>query len=472
MEVAWLEEGREMAECPGCMLVLDQPTVGCPEGHALCRPCYVAELHKTHLELRLRCKNGPEDGEGEGGGEGGAPPQAKRAKLELAASMGADDLRTELGRLGLDAEGERGELVARLEENRRNDAGKEGAQRCSWRGRVCDLAGHLSESCGWEAVKCPNAVAGCTESVLRKDAARHASETCAYRKNRCAHCAIAFEARALAGHEGSCPEAQIECPNAGCGATVARGGMAEHRGLCGREEVECPCPGCEERMARVEVAEHVAASGAEHAPMAWGRAVEMEEKVAEQAEAMKEQGRTIASLEASGAEHARKDALQEGKIAGLKKKVKKQAGQIFGQQGAIAGLRRQAQALTRVFTWSTDRAWSRNDSEKYTFTGGVRGRCFTSKPDAKDFKHFMGFTLEEGPECKMHYKCSILDADDKVFRVVSAEDSDFETAPTETAVVGSLTGASFTLSAADKAGAVRADGSIKLRMVVHLYLPE
>jgi hypothetical protein len=96
-------------------------------------------------QLRLRCKNGPEDGEGELAG--GAPPWAKRAKLEPAASMGADDLREELGRLGLDAEGKMSELVALLE-RRRNDAGEEGAPRCHWRGRVAELAGHLAESCG------------------------------------------------------------------------------------------------------------------------------------------------------------------------------------------------------------------------------------------------------------------------------------------------------------------------------------
>ncbi|KAJ1491244.1 hypothetical protein T484DRAFT_1933658 [Baffinella frigidus] len=396
--------------------------------------------------------------------------------------MGADDLRTELGRLGLSAEGNKDALVARLEEYRWNGAGDEGAQRCSWRGRVCELAGHLSESCGWEAVKCPNAVAGCTESVLRKDSARHASETCAYRKNRCAHCAIAFEARALAGHEGSCPSAQIECPNAGCGVTVARGGMAEHRGLCGREEVECPCPGCEERMARAEVAEHVEASGAEHARRAWGRVVEMEEKVAEQgrtnaeqAEAMKEQGRTIALLEAKGAEHARKDALQEGKIARQEGEIAGLKGKVEEQNTAIGGLQRQAQALTHVFTWSIDTMVSCNDSEKFTFTGGVRGYCFKSQTDAPIGGHWMGFALEEGPVCNMHFKCSILGTNDKVLHVVSHPDNDdFQKPPIKTGVAGEGRGNAFILTAAehDKVGAVRADGSIKLRMVVHLYLPE
>jgi len=44
--------------------------------------------------------------------------------------------------------------------------------------------------------------AGCEDSVLRKDADRHASETCAYRKNRCAHCANPFDDRSL-GHGGA-----------------------------------------------------------------------------------------------------------------------------------------------------------------------------------------------------------------------------------------------------------------------------
>ena len=457
IDTAWLEEGREMAECPVCFMVLEHPTTGCPEGHALCRQCYVAELHKrkecptcqhatdeTRLQrcrplegligqLRTRCKNGPA---GAGGVEGGAPPSAKRAKLEPAQSMSCDDLREELGRGGLDMKGKKGVLAARLEEHRRNDAGVEGAQRCSWRGRVCELAGHLAESCLHGPVTCPNAAAGCKESVLRKDAACHASETCAYRKNRCALCANPFEARALVGHEGSCPEAQIECPNAGCGVMVERRSMVEHREGCGREEVGCPCPGCEERMARADVEQHVEASGAVHVRKAW-----------------------------------KKVAGQDEKIAGLEEKVAKMKEKAVEQESVIAVLQK---ALTRVFTWSTNSKWGRMKSDVYTFTGGLRGHCYNkNKSQNKENTHFMGFTLNEGPECTMHFKCSILDKNDKVLRVCSApEDSDFREPPIETEAVGLGMGAYFNLTAADKAGAVRADGSIKLRMVVHLYLPE
>jgi hypothetical protein len=297
--------------------------------------------------------------------------------------MSVGDLREELRRGGVDTNGKKGELAARLDEHRRSDAGEEWAQRCSWRGRVCELAGHLAESCLHEPVKCPNAVAGCKESMLRKDAARHASETCAYRKNRCAHCANAFEARALVGHEGSCPEAQIECPNAGCGVTVARGGMAEHRGVCGREEVECLCPGCEERMARADVEQHVAVPGAEHVRKAWRRAAEVEEKVVVLEEKLEKM-----------------EATMEEKVA---------------EQGSVIAVLQRA--LTRVFTWSTDSDWSRVDSNPDTFTGGIRGHCFSKMSTKETNEYWMGFALTEGPACTMHFKSSILDKNDKVLRV-------------------------------------------------------
>jgi hypothetical protein len=57
-------------------------------------------------------------------------------------------------------------------------------------------------------------------------------------------------------------------------------------------------------------------------------------------------------------------------------------------------------------------------------------------------------------------------------RVSRLESGDFLWRPVKTAVAGSWGGASFDLTAADKEAAMQADGSIKLRMVVHLYLPE
>ncbi|KAJ1480027.1 hypothetical protein T484DRAFT_1957511 [Baffinella frigidus] len=329
---------------------------------------------------------------------------------------------------------------------------------------VCELSTHLAGTCGHEPVECPNAAAGCQESVMRKDAARHASEACAYRLSPCTHCRALFMARDLAEHEGICPEAQVECPNAGCGVTVARGGMAEHRGGCGREIVACPCPGCEERMVQAKVEEHVEASGAVHVRRAWrwaaemeGTAVGLEQKVAEQGDVIVEQKAEIAMLQA-------KSALQSARIA-------KQATEIAEQDALTFGLQKRADALTRVFTWSTDSSFVVKQSASYTFTDGVRGDCFNVTVGNEAG---VAFVLREGPACTMHYKCSILDKNDKVLRVVSRPEScDFRLPPVETACgIGGVEGAWFDLTEEDKAGAVREDGSIKLRMVVHLYLPE
>ena len=168
----WLEDGRDLAGCTVCHMVLKQPTTGCPEGHAMCRVCYVTELsqrqrcplcqHPTDVsrlqrcrpledligQLRLRCKHGPD---GEEGGE--------------------DTTMEPLGE-----------------------------QCCSWRGRVHDFEAHLTERCAYEPAPCPNVVAGCQELVLRKDAAHHASETCEYHQSCCTHCNAPFCARDQ--HEG------------------------------------------------------------------------------------------------------------------------------------------------------------------------------------------------------------------------------------------------------------------------------
>ena len=185
-------------------------------------------------------------------------------------------------------------------------------------------------------------------------------------------------------------------------------------------------------MLRAEVGGHVAASAAVHVRRAW-------EKVA---------------------------GLQE-QVVGLEEKVAE-------QKEEIAGMQTRADALTRVFTWSTDREWSEETTDSYTFTEGVVGRCFNLlSDDERDAeRHWMGFRLEEGPACTMHFKCSILDKNDKVLRVSMPVRCDFRQPAVETGPVGVGRGVFFALTDADKAGAVRADGEIKLRMVVHLYLPE
>jgi hypothetical protein len=192
-------------------------------------------LEKVIGKTRMRCKHGPEES---GGGDGGAAPQAKRAKLQDVTEMTYAELGKAIKKAGLPYRASTTDRMAIVEKHRCSDALKT----CGWKGVVSEFPGHLAE-CGFEAVECPHAAAGCKASVLRKDAMDHASETCEYRQEDCQHCHTLFQANALPEHEGSCPEAPVECPNAGCGVTVASKDLALHRGGCEREVVDCPCPG-------------------------------------------------------------------------------------------------------------------------------------------------------------------------------------------------------------------------------------
>ncbi|KAJ1486064.1 hypothetical protein T484DRAFT_1791157 [Baffinella frigidus] len=493
-----------LLKCPWCAVALDQPTAGSPEEDVgFCRQCHVVELSSDYIvgQLFVNCQNGLEQSDG----EGGAPPRAKRAKLEPATAMSTH----------------------------------EEVQRCSWRGRVCELAGHLLESCEYEPLHCPNVGAGCKELMLRKDTAHHVSETCAYRQKRCAHCHKRFTFLALPGHEASCPEGHIECPNARCGVMVARRGMAEHRLVCEREEVACPFPGCEVRVARAGVREHVQAAGAAHAwnvlNMGKERAAQMEEKVAEQNTSIAllqqqvglqgtdsaRQGEAISWLMDASTMLLKKTVNQDSVVAALQNKVgeqgkvianlkgelgdkgkvivnlKKEIDSLWAEGGkqrgevallrregaeqgeVVAGLQRRANAHTHVFTWSTDSSWSSRSSLLYNFADGVAGYCSNSKAAGMADTHFMGFVLKEGPAgtsaagaFTMHFESAILDKDDNILRVLNPpETADFQKPPIETAPKGNGKGVHFKLMASNTVGAVGADGSIKLRMVVHLYLP-
>ena len=272
---------------------------------------------------------------------------------------------------------------------------------CSWRGKACDLVRH-HETCRYQPVDCKNAGMGCKKSVLRKDAARHASKICAYRDISCAHCQGIFTAHALREHKGRCPEELLECPNAGCGVTAARRSMGEeHRDVCDFEEVECPCPGCEEMMVRGEVDEHVEASGAEHMWRAWEKMAEMEDTVTELKETVSELVETVAATEVKRGELEETVEVTEERVVDTEEKVAELEEIVAESRGVILGLQK---ALTRVFTWCTDSVESQEESNSYEFCDGVEGYCFNCEGFREGGTHFMGFCLKEGPVCTMHYK--------------------------------------------------------------------
>jgi hypothetical protein len=161
-------------------------------------------------------------------------------------------------------------------------------------------------------------------------------------------------------------------------------------------------------------------------------------------------------------------AKQNLEIVGLNEKVRELSSSIVGHK-------RRADALTGVLTCTMHALWDCPKSPTYTFADGVSG--FVSSEMEENGDHWVGFTLAEGPPCSMHFKCSILDKNDDVLRVVShsscydAHEPPIDIAPGRTED-GAGKGARFKLTQADSDAAERPGGHIKLRVGVHLYLPE
>ena len=432
-----LEVQCEDCVCQLCFGVMVVPTSGCPQGHTFCGRCYDEALlnrlecptcrrptdqntlvFNRHLQgmislLHTACEN-----EAEGN-------LAKRAKLVPAASMSVGELGTELLQRGLDSTGNKPELVARLEEDRKEGVG------CRWRGYVGQLAGHLGE-CGFAPKKCPNE--GCTESPLRKDLPAHEATMCEHRAVKCRHCSKEMIGRSLADHEGGCPSAMIECPAEGCSGQFRRSAMNLHRAECQHEEVTCPCPGCDKRLLRKDIIQHV---GNRH---------------------RQEAGELLVSF-------SRKIAVLEGKVAELESELEGKVAELESEQRLAA-----ASTTSSVFNWRAE-GWggSRFESETHEFADGIAGQCvlaFSSKPQ---HSHFIGFNVQGRDKCRVHATLSLLDKHDKILRQV--HETGTAEAPEEFDFTASTyKGRYFTPTAAEKAQSVRADGSIRLRAEVRLFL--
>ena len=121
-----------------------------------------------------------------------------------------------------------------------------------------------------------------------------------------------------------------------------------------------------------------------------------------------------------------------------------------------------------MFNWRAD-GWGagRFESETHDFGGGVTGKCMIQIRSRSG--HFIGFRLQGLAKCRLHYTVSVLDKHDKtLYQVFEAGTA---AAPVETDFTdGSYDGNYCTPTAEEKAQSVRADGSIRLRAVVSLFL--
>jgi hypothetical protein len=145
MDPKWLVEGQaneEACTCGECLMLMDQPTSGCSQGHCLCHACYVRILEEATPAQSVCpvCKE-----------------KTSRKKL-----IRIRPLESVIGNL----------LICKH------------AAGCDWSGTVSQLRAHV-ESCPLEPVPCPNP--GCEERVARNDMEIHA-EACNFYKYECKHC--------------------------------------------------------------------------------------------------------------------------------------------------------------------------------------------------------------------------------------------------------------------------------------------
>mmetsp|Transcript_5453 Transcript_5453/g.13139 ORF Transcript_5453/g.13139 Transcript_5453/m.13139 type:complete len:195 (-) Transcript_5453:75-659(-) len=188
-----------------------------------------------------------------------------------------------------------------------------------------------------------------------------------------------------------------------------------------------------------------------------------------------EQGRKLAQVP-DVAEGKEEDAALIAKlkqdIFELKEKVKVTA----NLKAKVEELQRHRDALTRVFNITIPSTRAIRKTPLHTFADGVVGFCESKKGAQKD-EHYIFFTLQEGPAVTLHFKCWLLHKNDSYTRrLLSKPDKgDFSKKPvkvTPAGTKGASEGAKFKMTAEDKRDAEREDGSIKVRMAVHLYVPE
>ena len=146
---------------------------------------------------------------------------------------------------------------------------------CEWRGELGALKTHLESQsgCGYEDEKCPNK---CVWEILkRKDLKNHLTHVCYLRPYQCEFCGLKDTYEAITGygifltvgHQATCPEVPLACPNK-CGSKdIKRKNMDSHRSKCPQEPVECPFAeaGCTDgAVCRSQLEDHMASSLQQH----------------------------------------------------------------------------------------------------------------------------------------------------------------------------------------------------------------
>ena len=155
----------------------------------------------------------------------------------------------------------------------------------------------------------------------------------------------------------------------------------------------------------------------------------------------------------------------------------KQLQLLWGENARLAAAAESEQRLAGAspmswaFNWRAD-GWGPGEFKSETRDIGERVsvQCLLQWSACDPLhSHFIGYEMKGIDQCKVHVTCSILDKHDKILRTVHEQGT--ATAPFAQVFTSSIVwGQAFTPTAEEKAQSVRADGSIRLRAEVRLFL--
>mmetsp|Transcript_58818 Transcript_58818/g.138939 ORF Transcript_58818/g.138939 Transcript_58818/m.138939 type:complete len:464 (+) Transcript_58818:143-1534(+) len=449
-------DGRDDLVCGVCNLVLQQPNMGCPEGHSFCQECYLSSLasekacptcHHPTDETRLmrnrplenliakqqvRCAHSHHSANGDntlggalGGGVLGAmdelyPSALKRSRQNSSASvLSTVELQQELSIQGLPAAGGRELLLTRVESLR---GAKQGLG-CGWVGAIHEFEAHR-DACLWEVDTCGHE--GCEMLVPRREATSHATTACLFRTTNCGFCQEELIFWKLEEHQRSCPAALVRCPNEGCPAIIPRPKLYQHRAQCVREKVPCPWQGCRMHVVREGIKSHMVDAAANHLQLARDK--------------MTEQHETLQAMEIT--------------LADLQKRVL-------------------SPPLTTVFDWAAAlhpcAEGAQAFSPTHVFGPGLEGRVAGTTQATSEGQNtlWIGFEITNGFRCGVFARLRVLDGSDhsvmKEIKLGSTEKPQLFEGQ-------SSWGEELKFSEDEWRGALRIDGTVRIRAIVHIYL--
>ena len=163
---------------------------------------------------------------------------------------------------------------------------------CEWIGELGGLKRHLDSDngCGFIEVECPNKCVDIlypwATTVKRKDLTKHLTQDCYLRPYQCEFCGLKDTYKAITGcprstlsetllkftgelyfgHEATCPEVPLTCPNKCGSACIKRKDVYDHRSKCPQEPVECPFAeaGCKCTILRCQLQDHLSTRQQQH----------------------------------------------------------------------------------------------------------------------------------------------------------------------------------------------------------------